>query len=145
MDDSVIYLLDNPTQIKSATDNIGTFDGSNPDIRHSKRSSNERKSVNEFTSEEIQKTEKWARKFYRELGTKSPFFRAWFGDQRAQDTGIVNIIHNSDVPCNSDGKVKNVDTDKLVSWSSAMRGETRIHAVKDKVAIQAVDRIEAIT
>ena len=34
MDDSVIYLLDNPTQIKS-TDNIGTFDGSNPDIRYS--------------------------------------------------------------------------------------------------------------
>ncbi len=37
VDDSVIYLLDNPTQIKSATDNIGTFDGSNPDIRYSFR------------------------------------------------------------------------------------------------------------
>lgn len=56
----------------------------------------------------------------------------------------MNIIHNSDVPCDSAGKAKNVDTDKLVLWSSAMRGETRIHAVKDKVAIQEVDRIEAI-
>lgn len=102
-----------------------------------------RKSVNEFTGAEIQKTEKWARKFYRELGTKSPFFRAWFGDWRAQDTGNVNIVHNSDAPCNSAGKVKNVDTDKLVSWSSAIRGKTRIHAVQDKVAIQAVDWIEA--
>ena len=36
-DDSVIYLLDTPNQIKSATDNIGTFDSSNPDIRYSSR------------------------------------------------------------------------------------------------------------
>ena len=36
------YIVFSPTQIKSATDNIGTFDGSNPDIRYSKRSSNER-------------------------------------------------------------------------------------------------------
>ena len=32
-DDSIIYMVDNPTQIKSATDNIGTFDRNNPDIR----------------------------------------------------------------------------------------------------------------
>ena len=31
-----------PTRIKSATDTIGTFDGSNPDIRYSEWSSNER-------------------------------------------------------------------------------------------------------
>lgn len=36
-DDSIIYLLDNPSQIKSATDNIGTFDNKNPDIRYSQR------------------------------------------------------------------------------------------------------------
>lgn len=36
-DDSIIYLLDNPNQIKSATDNIGTFDKGNPDIRYSQR------------------------------------------------------------------------------------------------------------
>lgn len=29
------YVVFNPEQIKSATDNIGTFDGSNPDIRYS--------------------------------------------------------------------------------------------------------------
>ena len=29
------YIVFEPTQIKSATDNIGTFDGSNPDIRYS--------------------------------------------------------------------------------------------------------------
>ena len=31
------YIVFNRTQIKSATDNIGTFDGSNPDIRYSAR------------------------------------------------------------------------------------------------------------
>ena len=36
-DDSIIYMVDNPTQIKSATDNIGTFDKGNPDIRYELR------------------------------------------------------------------------------------------------------------
>ena len=36
-DDSMIYMVDNPTQIKSATDNIGTFDRNNPDIRYELR------------------------------------------------------------------------------------------------------------
>ncbi len=57
-----------------------------------------RKSVNDFTSQEIQATERWARKFYSELGTKSPFFRAWFGDWRGYDTKTkLNYI-----PVNSD-------------------------------------------
>ena len=29
-------MVDDPTQIKSATDNIGTFDRTNPDIRYSR-------------------------------------------------------------------------------------------------------------
>lgn len=37
LDDTVIYMLDQPNQIKSATDNIGTFDKNNPDIRFSSR------------------------------------------------------------------------------------------------------------
>ena len=50
-----------------------------------------RKSVNDFTSEDVQKSEKWAHKFYKEIGTKSPFFRAWFGDWRASDVGAVAV------------------------------------------------------
>lgn len=34
------------------------------------------KSVNAFNSEDIKKSEKWARKFYKEIEIKSPFFRA---------------------------------------------------------------------
>lgn len=41
LDDTVIYMLDQPNQIKSATDNIGTFDKNNPDIRFSRRVSAE--------------------------------------------------------------------------------------------------------
>ena len=37
VDDSVVYLVQDPTQIKSATDNVGTFDPQTPDIRYSTR------------------------------------------------------------------------------------------------------------
>lgn len=36
LEKDTFYVVFAPTQIKSATDNIGTFDGSNPDIRYSK-------------------------------------------------------------------------------------------------------------
>ena len=54
-----------------------------------------RKSINNFGSEEIKKAQKWAYKFYKELGTKSTFFRAWFGDWRAyqntEDVAVTKI------------------------------------------------------
>lgn len=52
-----------------------------------------RKSINEFTSEELNIVEKWARKFYKELGEKSPFFRAWFGDWRENDKTSIKIAN----------------------------------------------------
>ena len=86
-----------------------------------------RKSINQFTSEDIEKSAKWAYKFYKELGTKSPFFRAWFGDWRAKDidpaiaTSIEQktdlntnnrIIHNEDTKWNIQ-VTKNVFDDTL--------------------------------
>ncbi len=38
-----------------------------------------RKSINSFSSEEIKKTEPFARVWYAQMKEKSPFFRAWFG------------------------------------------------------------------
>ena len=52
----------------------------------------EKLSINKFTAEDIEATQKWAYKFYKELGVKSPFFRAWFGDWRAYDHSPVNIV-----------------------------------------------------
>ena len=53
-----------------------------------------RKSINDFTSEEIEKSGKWSYKFWQQLGTKSPFFRRWFGDWRENDTSKVEPLLN---------------------------------------------------
>ena len=53
------------------------------------------KSISQFTSEDIEKTQKWAYKFYNEIGVKSPFFRSWFGDWRAKDKNKVTV---ADIP-----------------------------------------------
>ncbi len=103
-----------------------------------------RKSVNAFTSDDVRATEKWARKFYRELGTKSPFFRAWFGDWRAKDTSPVSVVAASDTQNKTAGKTQNRDTGMTISWSSDLRGETRMHAVKDKASVRAVNDIAAV-
>lgn len=83
-----------------------------------------RKSINAFTSEEIRATEAWARKFYRELGTKSPFFRAWFGDWRANDTTSVEVVSSEHfgerMPS---GSAINKDTGKKISYGEVLRGD----------------------
>ena len=53
-----------------------------------------RKSINAFTAEEVETAQKWAYKFYKQLGTKSPFFRRWFGDWRAYDDGTAKFKSN---------------------------------------------------
>ncbi len=52
-------------------------------------------SVNLFTEDDLQKTQKWAYKYYQMLGAKSPFFRAWFGEWRANEQTPVKIV---DIP-----------------------------------------------
>lgn len=93
-----------------------------------------RKSVNEFTSEEIQKAEKWARKFYRELGTKSPFFRAWFGDWRAQDTTPIIV---ADTIGQERGIVRNNDTQWDIQVSGQVFSETKGHTQKQNISARA--------
>ncbi len=56
-----------------------------------------RKSVNEFNAKEIGQLEKFAKKYWANMGTTSPFFRAWLGDWRAYDTTRVKSI-----PVNAD-------------------------------------------
>ena len=83
-----------------------------------------RKSINDFTSEEIRATESWARKFYRELGTKSPFFRAWFGDWRENDTTPVEVVSSEHfgerMPS---GSTINKDTGEKISYGEVLRGD----------------------
>ena len=61
-------------------------------IASRKTQANQNLSVNSFSKQDIEKTQKWAHKFYQQLGTKSPFFRAWYGDWRAHDTKPAEIV-----------------------------------------------------
>lgn len=54
-----------------------------------------KKNIADLSSKELRTLEKWAFRYYKEIGTKSPFFRAWFGDWRIQivDAIIEDSIH----------------------------------------------------
>ncbi len=103
-----------------------------------------KKSINDFTSEDIQKAEKWARKFYKELGIKSPFFRSWYGDWRSEDKSTAKVVEHSPSNIFKAGKNQNIDTGKIISWSRDIRGETSIQSVGDKKSNIAVNDINAI-
>ena len=104
-----------------------------------------RKSINAFTSEEIRKTQKWAHKFYRELGTKSPFFRAWFGDWRAHDsTEVITSAIEERGGKNPRGQYQNNDTGWLINSSSVGYDETISHSGRDKKSVVAMQNIDKI-
>ena len=109
-----------------------------------------RKSINDFTSDDVRATEKWARKFYRELGTKSPFFRAWFGDWRAYDTGkvgktqVTNLNVAEALSAMQRGTVKNADSDWNINVGSLGAGDTVSHAGREKVSAKMLAEIKRI-
>lgn len=83
-----------------------------------------RKSVNDFTAENIKATEFFARQYWEEMGAKSPFFRAWFGDWRANDhTPVERAAELGDAR----GKVHNEDTGWDINVSGKVFNETRAH------------------
>lgn len=104
-----------------------------------------RKNINNFTSEDIAKTQKWAYKFYRELGTKSPFFRASFGEWRANDTSPVNISKmERREGKNPRGQFRNNDTGWVINSSSVGYDETISHSGADKKSVRAMQNIDKI-
>ncbi len=105
-----------------------------------------RKSINDFTSEEIKKAQKWAYKFYKELGTKSPFFRAWFGEWRAHDRfNYVDVLKmERREGKNPRGTYINKDTGWNINSSSVGYDETISHSGKDKKSIIAMQNINKI-
>lgn len=104
-----------------------------------------RKSINDFTSEDIQKTEKWARKFYQELGIKSPFFRAWYGDWRAADKKSTKILEAALIEGkNPRGTFTNKDTGWEIVSSSIGYDETISHSGKDKLSVLAMRNVDRI-
>ena len=74
------YIVFNPTQIKSATDNIGTFDGEDGDIRYSVGDADY--FVNERFNEQLE--------HLTESNADSTMFRLGYPDMILQSTGIPN-------------------------------------------------------
>ena len=83
-----------------------------------------RKSIFDFTSKEISLTEPWARAFWNTIGTKSPFFRAWFGDWRANDSTKIKV---ATIKGDNRGVVKNKDTDWNINVSAKVFNESSSH------------------
>ena len=63
------------------------------DIKKVQRMFPDRKSIMKFSQEEIDATAKWAYRFYKLMGPKSPYFRAGLGDWRAHDTSKKNLAY----------------------------------------------------
>ncbi len=110
-----------------------------------------RKSINAFTSEDIRKAQKWAHKFYRELGTKSPFFRAGFGEWRAYDTSEVKVADVPEYVATNEarkakrGIVRNNDTGWDIRISRDGESNTISHAGGDKLSEYGLAGIRGLT
>ncbi len=83
-----------------------------------------RKSINSFTTADIKATEKFAQRYWQEMGTKSPFFRAWFGDWRVKDQTPIQIANQKG---DTRGVLKNLDTGWNIQVSGKVFNETRNH------------------
>ncbi len=98
-----------------------------------------RKSINAFSPEDIKKAQKWAYKFYKDIGVKSPFFRAWFGEWRAHD--IKSPAETIDIPqgvnINSKNRyVKNSDTLWKIQITDDLIQDSLHYANKDRLYIE---------
>ena len=112
-----------------------------------------RKSINSFTSEEIEKAQKWAYKFYKDLGTKSPFFRAWFGEWRAHDDKTkVSVVKIPDTATENqrslDGIVVKDTQQDGKAWKVVISGHgernTRGHSGEKKKSVAGLTNIKSL-
>ena len=81
-------------------------------------------SVNQFSSADIKATERFAEQYWKEMGVKSPFFRAWFGDWRANDQTKVQVATQKG---DTRGVQKNADTGWDIQVSGKVFNETKVH------------------
>ncbi len=100
-----------------------------------------RKNVNDFTAADIKKTERFARRYFKEMGVKSPFFRVWFGDWRANDNTKIEIASKK----GSDrGVQQNTDTGWNINVSAKVFNETKTHRYNDKSVLDYLPYINDI-
>ncbi len=73
---------------------------------------------------ELNSIKQFAEKYWKQLGAKSPFFRAWFGDWRVNDSTPIIVANRQG---DSRGLVKNNDTDREINISRKVFTETESH------------------
>ncbi|MGN1419672.1 MAG: LPD23 domain-containing protein, partial [Acutalibacteraceae bacterium] len=100
-----------------------------------------KKSVNQFSDDDIKKSEKWAKIFYRDLGEKSPFFRSWFGDWREYDRTLVEVAK---VKGFVRGQTKNLDTGWNINVSGKVSNETHHYSKQSVSALPYIEYINDI-
>ncbi len=108
-----------------------------------------RKTINKFESIDIQKAEKWARKFYDELKTKSPFFRAWFGDWRMYDKTPLVVVDIGEIYENQKGTfiIKDTESDEnkwIVRISRNGIENTKSHSGFQKKSVKGLNNISGL-
>ena len=109
-----------------------------------------RKSINQFTNAEVRKSEVWARKFYNELGVKSPFFRRWFGDWRQHSTEEIQVVPITEIDVSTAmtnmerGSFENDDTDWKIYAGSIGREDTYSKARGAKTSAKMLSEIRSI-
>ncbi len=99
----------------------------------------ERKSLNRLTEAELNKLAPIAERYYRTMGEKSPFFRAWFGDWRVNDQTSVQVATKEG---SARGLQHNADTGWDISISRMVFNETTAH--KGKYNTSAVSYLDYI-
>ena len=91
-----------------------------------------RKSIASLTSNELAKLEKFAKPYWESMGVKSPFFRAWFGDWRLNDTKTrVEVVRKKG---SEKGSYSNKDTGWDIQVSGQVFSETTNHTDSPNVA-----------
>ena len=102
-------------------------------------------SLNDLTSDNIRQLEKFAKR-YKKMKVKSPFFKAWFGDWRANDNTKISyvevnsdFIEKSDIPTDD---FYNSDTEWTITTNSDGKDETSNKNGKWSVNYRALKDIE---
>ena len=113
------YLATSPTQIKSATDNVGTFSNENPDIRYSLTEA-QRKGAEDLDIDLDKETQEFRDVFARYHGTRqwmkapngsrtnlsarqwvqvrTPAFKQWFGDWENETQNNSKVVDENGEP-----------------------------------------------
>jgi len=159
----ISYVTFYPEQVKSV-DNLNPTE--DEDIRYSDRDNDSyivsqtdvetlrsigRKSINEFNTSDMKKAEPFARKMWKELGIKSPFFRAWFGDWREGDiktkVGLADIpqyIDSNEERKKNRGDVVNSDTKWIIRISREGETNTISHSGENRLSEYGLSGIRSL-